>query len=190
MSVVSTSNRLLICVCRLVMLALVSVRWAWTLAMLAADLSDPAWTAARMLASEGSEGGSAAAAPGMSCLVGAGWRRGLVDAVRRGRLRHRVMASRFAKMRRCQCLGEGNEARNLSQNGYGSAGIVDFAIAPVNNPATECDNGGGVSLSAGFMDFATAPVNNPAMVMTTASGSEWTNVVNTLARAIGAYSKS
>jgi hypothetical protein len=29
-----------------------------------------------------------------------------------------------------------------------------------------------------------------AMVTTTASGSEWTNVVNTLARATGAYSKS
>ena len=64
------------------MLALVSVRWDWTLAILAADLSDPALTAARMLASVGSEGGSEAAVTGMSCLVGGGWRRGLVE--RRG----------------------------------------------------------------------------------------------------------
>ena len=85
------------------MLALVSVRWDWTLAMLAADLSDPALTAARMTASVGSEGGSAAAATGMSCLVGAVAAVGSSSGVGSS-LRHRVMASRFAMMRRCAVI--------------------------------------------------------------------------------------
>ena len=93
------------------MLALVSVRWVWTLAMLAADLSDPAWMAARMLASEGSVGGSAAAATGMSCLVGGSWRRGLVE--RRGLV---VAPSRNGISLRDDaevlCLNDGNDASN------------------------------------------------------------------------------
>ena len=97
------------------MLALVSVRWVWTLAMLAADLSDPAWMAARMLASEGSVGGSAAAATGRSSLVGGSCRRGLVE--RRGLV---ALAPSRSGISLCEdaemlCLAEGNEASNLSQ---------------------------------------------------------------------------
>ena len=95
------------------MLALVSVRWAWTLAILAADLSDPALMAARMLAREGSEGGSAAAAAaGMSCLVVGGCRRGLVE--RRGLVaapsRKGISLCEDAEMCKLN-LGEGNDAR-------------------------------------------------------------------------------
>ena len=84
-------------------------------AMLAADLSDPAWMAARMLASEGSAGGSAAAAPGRSCLVGADWRRGLVDRLSVGDVapsRSGISLKCGEMQRDVASLSGGNEARN------------------------------------------------------------------------------
>ena len=80
--------------------------------MLVADLSDPAWMAARMLASDGSAGGSAAAAPDRSCLVGAGWRRGLVERLSVGDVApSRSGSSTFVEDAEMLCLSDGNDAR-------------------------------------------------------------------------------
>ena len=88
------------------MLALVS-------AMLAADLSDPAWMAARMLASDESAGDSAAVAPDGSCLVGAGWRRGLVNRRSVGDVApSRSGISTLVEDAEMLCLAEGNESGN------------------------------------------------------------------------------
>ena len=120
------------------MLELVSLRWAWTLAMLVADLSDPAWMAARMLASDGSAGDSAAVAPEGSCRVGAGWRRGLVErrsvgedapsrsgiAKRRGVEVPPGCESRKASQKQGAAISSlGRKSQDLSQNGLSQNGL-------------------------------------------------------------------